>query len=220
MTRNAWRRSLVLAAALALVGCRNAPTAFPEFVGDPAHGEALARQVCAACHGLDGRAVNPDAPNLAGQYPEYLAKQLAAFQPHGADPPKRLSEVMEPIATRLSADDIAGAAAYYARQPAVAAEPRASATLAQGRKVFTEGDPAADLPACITCHRADGQGIRPDFPRIGGQNPQYVDVQLSGWMAHRGHPGKLMSLIVPHLSDADRTAVADYVATLRPPPAN
>jgi cytochrome c553 len=99
----------------------------------------------------------------------------------------------------------------------VTAQPRAAATLPLGRRIFTQGDPAADLPACITCHRPDGRGIRPDFPRIGGQNPDYVNEQLSGWMAHRGHPGKLMSLIAPRLSEADRVAVADYVATLRPP---
>jgi cytochrome c553 len=125
---------------------------------------------------------------------------------------------MERIAANLSAEDIAGVAAYYAQRPPVATGPRAPEALALGRRVFTEGDPAADLPACITCHRADGGGIRPDFPRIGGQNPQYVDEQLAGWMARRGHPGKLMSLIVPHLAAANRKAVADYVATLRPPP--
>jgi cytochrome c553 len=218
VTRGAWRPPLFLALALALASCHKSPADPESFAGDAARGEALARRVCSTCHGLDGRASVPNAPNLAGQFPEYLAKQLAAFQPHGAEPPKRRSDVMEPIAAQLSAEDIAGAAAYYAHEPPVTAQPRAAATLPLGRRIFTEGDPAADLPACITCHRADGRGIRPDFPRIGGQNPDYVNEQLGGWMAHRGHPGKLMSLIAPRLSEADRVAVADYVATLRPPP--
>ena len=35
--------------------------------------------VCAACHGEAGRSVAPTFPNLAGQQPEYLHKQLTDF---------------------------------------------------------------------------------------------------------------------------------------------
>src|SRR4051812_33268656 len=36
--------------------------------------------MCAVCHGLNGLARNPDAPNLAGDSVNYLTKQLAAFK--------------------------------------------------------------------------------------------------------------------------------------------
>ena len=64
--------------------------------------------VCAVCHGLDGIAKNPDAPNLAGDNANYIMKQLHAFQ-SGA----RQHEQMTIIAKGLSEDDIANLAAWY-----------------------------------------------------------------------------------------------------------
>jgi cytochrome c553 len=36
--------------------------------------------VCGACHGADGNSTSPAYPSLAGQHPEYLAKQLTEFR--------------------------------------------------------------------------------------------------------------------------------------------
>ena len=44
--------------------------------GDPAKAQQIVTQVCAACHGTDGNSPLPANPNLAGQYSEYLTKQL------------------------------------------------------------------------------------------------------------------------------------------------
>jgi len=64
---------------------------------------------CQTCHGLDGIAKLPDAPNLAGQPATYLARELRAYR-SGA----RRSEVMAVAAKPLSDADIADLAAYYA----------------------------------------------------------------------------------------------------------
>jgi cytochrome c553 len=37
---------------------------------DPAAGQAKVKEVCQACHGLDGNSQTPDYPKLAGQYPD------------------------------------------------------------------------------------------------------------------------------------------------------
>ncbi|MGB3865370.1 MAG: cytochrome c [Xanthobacteraceae bacterium] len=96
-----------MASALALIGalawphdCANA--------GDVAAGRAKA-MMCQACHGLDGLAKTPDAPNIAGQVEPYLVAQLQAFKT-GA----RKSEAMSVVAPGLSDDDIDNLAAYYA----------------------------------------------------------------------------------------------------------
>src|SRR5882724_1697097 len=47
---------------------------------DVAAGGKIAAQVCVACHAADGNSVIPANPKLAGQHPEYLARQLAAFK--------------------------------------------------------------------------------------------------------------------------------------------
>ncbi|HEY2660511.1 MAG TPA: c-type cytochrome [Caulobacteraceae bacterium] len=192
------------------------PSNAPRFEGDAAAGQILAQKTCAACHGLDGNAVSPAIPKLAGQYPEYIQKQLLAFTPGPDGKPKRLSPVMGPIASALSKADMANAAAYFSGQTLVPSGARDPRRIMLGQKVYAEGDPDRGLPACITCHRPTGTGIRPDFPQIGGQNPDYLDDQLTHWEQTRGHPGKLMSMIVPHLQPDERQAVADYISQLRP----
>lgn len=65
-------------------------------------------QMCAVCHGLDGLGKNPDVPNLAGESPIYVTKQLKAFRSG-----ERKHEQMSIIAAGLSDEDIADLAAWY-----------------------------------------------------------------------------------------------------------
>ena len=81
---------------------------------DVVKGQAIASQVCAACHGADGNSVAPANPKLAGQVPEYLAKQLADFKANK----DRKNAVMLGMASGLSTDDMRNVAAYYASQAA------------------------------------------------------------------------------------------------------
>ncbi len=75
--------------------------------GDATAGHVKARQ-CAPCHGIDGISKLPEAPNLAGQNPMYLAKTLADFK-SGA----RQNEIMNVIAPALSDADVADLVAYF-----------------------------------------------------------------------------------------------------------
>lgn len=81
--------------------------AAPAVADDIAAGREAARQ-CAVCHGMDGLAKRPDAPNLAGESPIYLQGQLQNYR-SGA----RQHEIMSIIAEDLSDDDIRNVAAYY-----------------------------------------------------------------------------------------------------------
>lgn len=71
-------------------------------------GEVKAR-ACAVCHGPQGIAVAPEAPNLAGQPEHYLTTQLRAYR-SGA----RQHAVMNVIAKPLADQDIADLAAWFA----------------------------------------------------------------------------------------------------------
>jgi cytochrome c553 len=77
-------------------------------------GEAKAKEVCQACHGLDGNSPTPDYPKLGGQRPDYLAKALRDYK-SGA----RKNAIMAGFTGTLSPQDIANLAAYYAAQPPV-----------------------------------------------------------------------------------------------------
>jgi len=77
-------------------------------------GGAKAKEVCQACHGLDGNSSTPDYPKLGGQHPDYLGKALRDYK-SGA----RKNAIMAGFAGTLSPQDIGNLAAYYAAQPPV-----------------------------------------------------------------------------------------------------
>nr|WP_216670988.1 c-type cytochrome [Mangrovicoccus sp. HB161399] len=68
-----------------------------------------APELCSSCHGVDGIAITPDAPNLANETAMYVDTQLKAFRIG-----KRQSEIMGPIAEGLSDEEIRAAADWYA----------------------------------------------------------------------------------------------------------
>jgi cytochrome c553 len=76
--------------------------------------------LCTSCHGVDGIAVAPMYPSLAGQHEDYLARALEEYQKGG-----RKNAIMKQFAANLSADDINAIAAYFAHQtPALKTEER------------------------------------------------------------------------------------------------
>jgi len=91
---------IAAAAATALVAGAEA--------ADPAAGREKAAQ-CRVCHGIDGIAVIPIAPHIAGENEIYLETQLKAFRSG-----KREHEIMSVIAQNLSDEDIADLSAWYA----------------------------------------------------------------------------------------------------------
>jgi cytochrome c553 len=99
---------VLLAAALSLAGAAAG--------ADIQAGEAKAKEICQACHGMDGNSQSPDYPKIGGQYPDYLAKALRDYK-SGA----RKNPIMAGFAGGLSKQDIDNVAAYYASQPPVVA---------------------------------------------------------------------------------------------------
>lgn len=80
--------------------------------GNPARGQEIASEVCAACHGVDGNLVlAPDYPKLGGQHADYLVFALKAYRSGDRD-----NAIMAPFAGGLSDQDIRDVAAWYARQ--------------------------------------------------------------------------------------------------------
>lgn len=67
---------------------------------------------CQACHGLDGLSKHPEAPNLAGQVENYLAKSMEQYRSG-----ERKNEMMSLVAKDLTDADIADLAAFYAAIP-------------------------------------------------------------------------------------------------------
>jgi cytochrome c553 len=83
-------------------------------LSNPSNAESIAKgkekaQNCAMCHGANGIAQMPNAPNLAGQPAAYLAEQLKNYRAG-----KRSNEIMNVIAKPLTDQEIDELAAWYA----------------------------------------------------------------------------------------------------------
>ena len=181
--------------------------------GDPAKAQQLVTTVCAACHGADGNSTSPNYPNLAGQQPEYITKQLMNFK-SGA----RKNPIMQGIvaSSNLTPDDMKNLGAYFSQQVLKPGAAKDKTLAEEGQKIYKGGDAATGTPACAACHGPTGAGIPSEFPRLGGQHAEYVYTQLNNFrLGDRANDGgKMMRTIAARLTDHEMKAVAEYVSGL------
>lgn len=201
---------LLAAAALAEEPAKAAPKA------DPTKGQQIASTICAACHNADGNSTIAANPKLAGQNAAYLYKQLKAFKPVGDKPAERPNAVMMGMAGTLSDDDMRNVAAWFASQTMKTGKAKDDGTIELGQKLYRGGDMSKGLPACASCHGPTGSGIPVQYPRIGGQQPEYVETQLKAFRdgGRTNDPNRMMRIVALKMTDAEIKAVANYVAGL------
>jgi cytochrome c553 len=182
-----------------------------------ARGQRIAGQVCAACHAADGNSVAPANPKIAGQFSEYLHKQLVDFKGQDGKKPARDSSIMTPMVANLSDDDIRSLAAYYAGQTLKPAAALDKDLAALGQKIWRGGIAASNVPACAGCHGPAGAGIPAQYPRLSGQFADYVAAQLKGFKdgARANDPNGVMRGVAARMTEREIQAVAQYAAGLR-----
>lgn len=202
--------ALTLAAAFVPLLAVAAETKGPA-MPDPAKGQTISTQVCAACHTADGTRGAPANPIIAAQHPEYLAKQLADFKSG-----KRKNAVMQGFAGMLSDDDMRNVAAFYGN--AAAAKPGAARhkeTVELGERIYRGGIMAKGVPACAGCHGPAGSGMPAEYPRLGSQHGDYTEAQLVAFRSGARGNNAPMTAIAAKMSDVEIKAVSDYIAGLR-----
>jgi len=200
--------AVLLAAALLAATASAADAPKP----DPAKGAATFSTVCAACHGPDagGIAAIPTQPKLAGQFPEYIAKQIADFKSGARDNP-----IMKPMAATLTTDaDVLNVAAWISEQKPNPGTAHDVASLALGEKIYRGGIMDRRIPPCASCHSPDGAGIPAQFPRLAGQWPEYVTAQLTGFRDRTRKNNAIMTDVAEKLNDREIKALADYISGL------
>jgi cytochrome c553 len=178
--------------------------------GNVAAGQSKAG-ICAGCHGADGNGgADPLWPRLAGQDPDYIAKQLADFK-SGA----RKDPVMSGMSAALSATDMKNLGAYYASLKAKPGAARDAQLAKQGQKIFRGGNAKMGVSACMSCHGPSGHGIPPRFPKVSGQNTAYTQKQLLAFKAGaRANDGETMTRTAFRMSEQEIKAVSEYMAGL------
>ena len=173
----------------------------------PADADAIGRgatlaQNCTMCHGARG--LSPaDTPNLAGQYPFFIYKELKDFQ-SGARP----SAVMQPLVDQLSDRDLRDLAAYYAylpRLPGARVTPEVPA-------IVIYGAPMRSIAPCGSCHGALDYKLGSAW--LEGQPEPYLTTQLMAFASgeRRNDIEGVMRNIAHRLSNAEIAAAARYYA--------
>ena len=167
-----------------------------------------ATELCSACHGPGGNSISPTFPRLAGQQEQYVENQLKAFRSRTRAEPDA-HDFMWGIAAPLSDTMIKGLAWYFSSQPPVHGKSADSALMAKGKDLFDKGVPSKQIPACVSCHGNNGEGMG-EFPRLAGQHAVYLVKQLTVIQnALRAAP--VMHGIVKELNQGEMEAVAAYL---------
>jgi cytochrome c553 len=176
---------------------------------DLARAEEIVSGRCFLCHGLEGESASPVFPRLAGQHSEYIAKQLGEFKSG-----KRKSDTMKPQAEDLTPDEMKSLGVFFEAKKAGPRPVRDAELLAVGKFVFNRGNQFSGLPACSSCHGAKGLGT-PQLPRLAGQHPRYTEDQLKQFSSReRNNDNAVMHTVASKLTELERHAVAEYIATL------
>jgi cytochrome c553 len=159
---------------------------------------------CTMCHGAQGMSL-ADAPNLSGQYPEVVVKQL-----HDYRDGRRTSAIMQAIARGLSDAQIDDLAAYYASLPKARIAPT-TYDEALPRLVRT-GDPLRNIAPCISCHGSVDQKL--GAPWLEGMPRRYLIAQLNDFASgnRRNDSFAQMRNMVREMKPEEITEVAGFYA--------
>ena len=172
---------------------------------------------CKDCHGPSAQGYRGyfPIPRLAGQQTEYLENQLRAFIEH-----RRTNNVMFNVAHALSPSVISALAASFRSldPPPVGGAPQQ--LVAEGKRIFEDGVPDANVAACAACHGPDATG-KGEIPRLAGQLYPYLTKELTNWGKERGQnrakpdTSAIMSPVAHSLTQSQIEAVAAYVSYLK-----
>jgi len=171
---------------------------------------------CKTCHGVSGQGFRGafPMPRLAGQQPEYLENQLQAFIER-----RRTNPVMFNVAHVLKPSMLTALAAHFKELNPKPLGGAPKELVAAGKKIYEEGVPSAEVPACASCHGPEAKGADA-FPRLAGQLHDYVAKKLLNWSKERGQdPAKpdtsaIMEPIAHNLTEVQVKAVAEYLSYL------
>jgi sulfide dehydrogenase cytochrome subunit len=155
---------------------------------------------CGGCHGPAGISAGPTLPSIAGMDPRYFMALMRRF---ASD--ERWSTVMGRIARGYDTLELRSMALYFADQTwAPAKVPAEPAQIELGAAIHEEH--------CVECHDDDGRFQDKEIPRLAGQWPAYLLMQLLDYRSERvpmPQPDKMRERLAD-LSDADLTALSAF----------
>lgn len=160
-------------------------------------------EVCARCHGLDGKPTDKAIPIIWGQQVGYIYIQLRDFKRGD-----RKNESMQPIVSSFEKQDMLAIAEYFAQKPwPNLGQPRSPKDVA--RRALS----AEHSVGCTGCHLEQFQGAG-TVPRLAGQSEEYLAKTIADFRtrARGNNPG--MTDLMRATSPDDLAALAEYLAGL------
>ena len=173
-------------------------------------------EYCKTCHGVSAQGYLGyfPMPRLAGQQPQYIENQLRAFTER-----RRTNPIMFNVAHVLSPSMLPALATHFKdlNPKPFGGAPRGS--IATGKRIYEEGLPESNVPACSACHGMEGKGQN-EIPRLAGQLYTYTVGQLTGWKTERGQgsavdTSAIMAPTAHNMTRSQIEAVAAYVSNLQ-----
>jgi cytochrome c553 len=171
----------------------------------PANAQGIAEkvEVCAGCHGVDGKSIDKLIPAIWGQQLGYLYIQLRDFKRGD-----RKNEIMQPIAAAMERDEMLAIAEYFSKKPwPDLGQPRAP------KEVATRALRANSSVGCTGCHLDQFQGDG-TVPRLAGMSREYMTKTIDEFRsrARGNNPG--MSDLMLATDPQDLAALEEYLSGL------
>jgi len=174
-------------------------------------------EYCTTCHGVSGQGYHAfyPIPRLAGQQTQYIENQLLAYIEH-----RRENRYMYSVAHVLSPATRTALANHFSKLNPKPLGGASKQLVATGKKIYEDGIPETNVPACMACHGAEAKG-QDAIPRLAGQLNDYIINKLVNWNKERGQvPSKpdISAIMLPtshNLTKAQVAAVAAYVGHLQ-----
>lgn len=216
MRKSIWAASVISMLVAGQIVAEPASEAMHEYeqalslTPDPENGKKV-YHICAVCHTPEGWGLESGAyPQVAGQLPTVLIKQLADIRARNRDNPTMLPFTSPRLLG--GAQEIADVAAYISRLPMTPHNGTGPGNdLQWGEKLYKDN--------CTECHGERGEGNLEDhIPAISGQHYRYLLRQFE-WikMERRRNADKKMVKQIHNFTHRDIRAVLDYVSRIRPP---
>ncbi|MDM8566748.1 c-type cytochrome [Candidatus Halobeggiatoa sp. HSG11] len=160
---------------------------------------------CISCHSIDGDTKIPIYPKLAGQHEMYLIKAMKAYRDKTRDIP-----TMYTIAKKYFNDDndIEDLAAHFAAQNSGSCIDTPQTT----QKKVDE----AKIIACEICHQPDGNSVLPFFPKLAGQNKEYLIRAMQAYKNGERQESQMSQMALLFGDDTNIENIAAYFAAQKP----
>ena len=160
-------------------------------------------EVCATCHGQNGKPVDKTIPIIWGQQAGYIYIQLRDFKRGD-----RKNEIMQWIASSFEKEDMLAIAEYFSNKlwPDLG-QPRSP------KDVAARALGAEHSVGCTGCHLDQFQGAS-TVPRLAGQSREYLAKTIADFRTRaRGNNPGMTDLMLATPPD-DLAALAEYLAGL------